>query len=69
MDKRRSEQARERSRQRMSVIMTGRVPWNKGVGLEHPSIRRSIITRKANAALRELIRSLYTGGLEVRRGR
>lgn len=55
MDKRSSEQAKER----VSRLMTGRVPWNKGIGLEHPSIRRGIKTRRSNKALREFIGLIY----------
>lgn len=55
MDKRRNDKAKER----VSRLMKGRPPWNKGVGLEHPSIRKGIETRKSFAELRELIRLVY----------
>lgn len=39
MDKRKSKGAKER----VSKLIKGRTPWNKGVGLEHPSIRKGIV--------------------------
>lgn len=50
MDKRKSKGAKER----VSKLMKGRTPWNKGVGLEHSSIRKGIETRKCFARLRKL---------------
>ncbi|MBA7492542.1 hypothetical protein ES702_03092 [subsurface metagenome] len=56
MDKRSSTTAKLR----ISRLMTGRTPWNKGIGLEDSRIRKGIKTRKEFAELRLLIRLAYT---------
>ena len=58
MDKRSSLSTNHK--QRISRSMTGRIPWNKGIGLEDARIRKGIKTRKEFAALRQLIKLLYT---------
>lgn len=42
--------------QKISQKLKGRTPWNKGLGNEHPSIRKGIKTRREFKGLRELIK-------------
>jgi len=58
VDKRLKPKTKELKEQ-ISVALKGRTPWNKGIGLEDPRIRKGIKTRKELAALRQLIRLLY----------
>lgn len=58
MDKRKHPHSKKHN-QKISEKLKGRTPWNKGVGLEHSSVRKGIETRKCFARLRELIRFLY----------
>lgn len=45
--------------QSISRSLKGRRPWNKGIGLEDPRIRKGIQTRREFAKLRELIKLIY----------
>lgn len=61
MDKRSSPVAKHR----ISRFMTGRTPWNKGLNSDDPRIRKGLKTRQEFAALRKLIKLLYSpGGLK-----
>lgn len=46
--------------EKISEALKGRIPWNKGKGIEHPSIRQMVETRRMNKLLRELIRDAFT---------
>ena len=59
MDKRLKPKTKELKEQ-ISVALKGRTPWNKGIGLEDPRIRKGIKTRKEFAELRLLIKLAYT---------
>jgi len=48
--------------EKISKALKGRVPWNKGLGLEDERIRKSIETRRVLRSLRELIRRIYVLG-------
>ena len=43
----------------ISRSLKGRVPWNKGLGLKDPRIRKGIKTRREFAKLRQLIKLAY----------
>jgi len=58
MDKRKYSHSKKHN-QKISKGLKGRIPWNKGIGLEHPSIAKGIETRRIFAKLRELIKLLY----------
>ena len=55
MDKRRDPKVHKQ----ISHSLKGRIPWNKGLGLEDPHIRKGLKTRQEFAALRQLIKLAY----------
>ena len=46
-------------RRQISRSLKGRIPWNKGHGLEDPRIRKGVKTRRTFAKLRHLIKLAY----------